>query len=67
MKGYKSFFKSSIDPEETTIGRPYGGVGFVCKLMPGLIFKNINLENDSLVLYKLLMMVRLFEHILILL
>lgn len=30
-EGLRSSFKSSVNPEEELHGRPYGGVGFVCK------------------------------------
>ena len=33
-EGYWSYLKSSVDPEEELHGRPYGGVGFVCKRPP---------------------------------
>ena len=33
-EGLWSYLKSSVDPEEELLGRPYGGVGFVCKQNP---------------------------------
>ena len=41
-----SYFKSSIDPEIVLEGRPYGGVGFVCKKIPGVTYVPINCDNN---------------------
>ncbi len=47
-EGYWSHMKSSIDPEEVLQGRPYGGVGFICKRIQGLIYKPIEVDNDRI-------------------
>ena len=41
--------KSSINPEEVLVGRPYGGVGFVCKRLPGISYVPLPCENDRIV------------------
>ena len=40
--------KSSVNPEEQLVGRPYGGVGFICKPVPGLIYKFSDVCNDRI-------------------
>ena len=49
-----SSFKSSIDPEEPLIGRPFGGVGFICKKVNGIVYKFTDIENDRLSAVKLI-------------
>ena len=31
--------KSSVDPEELLVGRPYGGVGFIANKVKNIIYK----------------------------
>ena len=38
---YWSMLKSSMNPEEPILGRPYGGVGFFCKKKKCVDYKNI--------------------------
>ena len=47
-EGLWSHFKSSVDPEVILTGRPYGGVGFICKRENSSIysFRIINVECD---------------------
>ena len=52
--GYTSYLKSSMDPEEPLIGRPHGGVGFLCKLVPGLMYKHCDIMNDRVCHLKIL-------------
>ena len=40
--------KSSVDPEVVLEGRPYGGVGFICKNIPGISYVNVQTDNDRL-------------------
>ena len=48
FKGYQSFLKSSIDPTETLKGRPYGGVGFICKLLKDIVFNEISIDHKRI-------------------
>jgi hypothetical protein len=41
--------KSSIDPEEVLVGRPYGGVGFVCKPLDGVVYNPIEVDCHRIV------------------
>ena len=45
LKGYQTYIKSGMNPDEVISGRPYGGVGFVCKLTPGIVYRNLNVDN----------------------
>jgi exonuclease III len=47
-KGYVSYLKSSVNPEEVLYGRPYGGTGFVCKNVDGIHFQNVDVDNDRI-------------------
>ena len=49
-EGLWSHFKSSVDPEENLSGRPYGGVGFICKRANNkdYSFRIINIDNDRI-------------------
>ncbi len=47
-----SYLKSSIDPESVLTGRPYGGVGFVCKRTQGFSFYPIDCSNDRISVIK---------------
>ena len=47
-RGFVSHLKSSIDPEEILYGRPYGGTGFVCRNIDGIIFQNVLVDNDRI-------------------
>ena len=40
--------KSSIDPNVVLRGRPYGGCGFVCKKVPGIVYKPITCLSDRI-------------------
>lgn len=43
------YMKSSIDNDETLVGRPYGGCGFICKKQPGMAFRPIVVtESDRM-------------------
>ena len=42
------FFKSSVNPEVVLNGRPYGGIGFVCKKLPGIRYNIIEFETDRI-------------------
>jgi exonuclease III len=43
-----SSFKSSIDPEAASVGRPYGGVGFVCKESSDLSYQVLDVNSDRI-------------------
>ena len=43
-----SNLKSSIDPRQTLMGRPYGGCGFICKNIPGMVFNSILCDSDRI-------------------
>jgi hypothetical protein len=45
---YFSHLKSSIDPCEVLSGRPFGGCGFVCRKLPGVVYKPISCVSDRL-------------------
>ena len=45
---YWSYLKWSVDPEVVLQGCPYGGVGFICRKLPGLSYRSINCDNDRL-------------------
>ena len=49
-----SFLKSSIDPEELLRGRPFGGVGLVCKKLDNLRYRQIEIDNDRLIAVKVI-------------
>ena len=40
--------KSSMDPTDRIMGRPFGGVGFVCKRSSGLVFRAIECQSDRI-------------------
>ena len=40
--------KSSVDAEVTLDGRRYGGVGFICKKIPGILYIPIVIDNDRI-------------------
>ena len=42
------FLKSSVNPEVVLKGRPYGGVGFICRMLPGIIYKQIECHSDRI-------------------
>ncbi len=52
--GLWSCLKSSINPEEVLIGRPYGGVGFVCKPMTGIEFRPFEVDCDRIMCIQLI-------------
>ena len=41
-------FKSSMDPENVTGGRPYGGVAWICKRLPQISYKPLDINSDRL-------------------
>ena len=47
-RGYWCMMKSSVDPEVVLEGRPYGGLGFICKKLPGISYLTVNSENDRI-------------------
>ena len=49
-EGLWSHLKTSVDPEEDLTGRPYGGVGFICKWADtkAYSFRIINVDNDRI-------------------
>ena len=48
FKSYWTNFKSSIDPTEVLLGRPYGGCGFVCRKLPGVMYRPIICNSDRI-------------------
>ena len=40
-----TYLKSSMDVESTSGGRPYGGVGWLCKRVPSITYKLIECDN----------------------
>ena len=46
--GFWCNMKSSIDPEELLVGRPYGGVGFICKRINGVTYVPLPCDNDRI-------------------
>ncbi len=44
-----SHLKSSVEPEEVLLGRPNGGLGFVCKLIDRVIYKPIEVDCDRII------------------
>ena len=48
-----SFLKSSINPEETLVGRPHGGIGFIYRNVEGLTFTCPDTDNDRLAIMKI--------------
>jgi hypothetical protein len=51
--GYWCNLKSSIDPDEVLLGRPYGGVGFICKRKPGLSYIPVPCDNERIMALQL--------------
>ena len=47
-ENYWCMMKSSVDPEVTSEGRPYGGVGFICKRITGISYVPINVDNNRI-------------------
>ena len=45
---YWSYMKSSMNPDELIQGRPYGGVGFVCRKMSNILYKTVQCNNDRI-------------------
>ena len=39
------FLKSIVNPELVLKGRPYGGVGFICRLQMALLFSSVPCDN----------------------
>ena len=42
------YFQSSMNPEERLNGRPFGGIGFICKKIAGLTYKLIDCDSERL-------------------
>ena len=49
-----SFLKSSVNPEEALRGRPFGGVGFICKKLSNVVYRQIEIESDRLMAIKVI-------------
>ena len=47
-----SYFKSSMKADEVVLGRPFGGVGFVCELTPELSYNIVNCDSDRIAAIK---------------
>ena len=43
-----SHFKSSINPEDVLVGRPHGGVGWICKYIPNVTYKVMEIDNERI-------------------
>ena len=52
--GLTTYLKSSIDPEEHLVGRPYGGIGFIYRKKTGLNFKCVDIDNERICWLKVL-------------
>ena len=46
--GYWCNLKSSVDPETILTGRPYGGVGFICKKKTDITYVPLPCDNDRI-------------------
>ena len=42
------FLKSSMSADEKLIGRPFGGVGFVCNKLSGISYRPVEIESDRI-------------------
>ena len=40
--------KSSMNPDQLIQGRPYGGVGFVCRKMPNILYETVQCNKDNM-------------------
>ena len=47
-QNYWSDLKSSIDPEQLLKGRPYGGIGFVCKKISNITYQSIVVDSNRI-------------------
>ena len=52
-QNYWCTLKSSVDPEVVLEGRSFGGVGLICKNIPGISYVPINIENERVCALKL--------------
>ena len=43
-----SILKSSVDPEKILTGRPYGGIGFLCREAPNMAYRHFPCESDRI-------------------
>ena len=43
-----SYLKSSMDPEESNTGRPFGGIGFICKQTKNTTYKILDINSDKI-------------------
>ena len=42
------YFKSSMKTDEVALGRPYGGVGYICDLLPGVRYHVVECDSDRI-------------------
>ena len=47
-KGFVPYLKTSVNPEEVLYGRPYGGLGFICKNVDGVTYQNVDVDCDRI-------------------
>ena len=47
-KSYWSRFKSSVSDETENVGRPYGGLGWVCKRLLGVTYNVVETDSDRI-------------------
>ena len=50
---YWTCMKSSVNPDECLKGRPFGGIGYVCKKIVNCHFKTVPCENDRICIIQL--------------
>ena len=43
-----TYFKSSDDPESVLVGRPHGGVGWICKRLHDISYKVMEIDNNRI-------------------
>ena len=43
-----TYLKSSIDPTEQLLGRPFGGCGFICQKLDGIVYKPVACKSDRI-------------------
>ena len=43
-----SILKSSVDPEKILTGRPYGGIGFLCREASNMAYRHFPCESDRI-------------------
>jgi len=52
-KSHWTSLKSSMDPTRTNVGRPYGGVGFICRKMQDICYSEVDMKHPRLHCVKL--------------